>query len=191
MASILVVCSGNICRSPVAEGLLRRAVDRRLGVRAPSVASAGTIAVEGAPASHGSIVAAAELGVDIDAHRARHLTDAMIARADLCVCMAGEHRDEIVARVPAVADRTFTLKELGRLVEAVPAAEGDDLDTRLAAAATARRAGTARNPYDEDVADPLGMPLDTYRAVAWELDGWIGRLTGGLFGAVAPTAEGR
>ena len=50
MAGILVVCSGNICRSPIAEGLLRRALERRLDRAAPPVGSAGTIAVDGAPA---------------------------------------------------------------------------------------------------------------------------------------------
>jgi protein-tyrosine-phosphatase len=110
MASILVVCSGNICRSPIAEGLLRRALERRLGAAAPSVSSAGTIAIDGGPPSEGSIVAAAERGVDIAAHVATALTDAAIRTADLCLCMAGEHRDEIAGRVPEAAARAFTLK---------------------------------------------------------------------------------
>ena len=58
MASILVVCSGNICRSPIAEGFLRRAIGRRLGEGAPSVSSAGTIACDGNLPSEGRVTAA-------------------------------------------------------------------------------------------------------------------------------------
>jgi protein-tyrosine phosphatase len=191
MASILVVCSGNICRSPIAEGLLRRAIGRRLGDDAPVVSSAGTIAMDGAPASEGSVIASAELGVDIRAHSARHLTDALIEEADLCLCMAGEHRDEIVDRIPPRVDHTFTLKELVRLLEVAPPVSDAGLDERLEAAAAARSAGVATNAFDEDVADPLGMPLETYRAVAWELDAWTERLAAGLFGSVPAPAEGR
>ena len=193
MASILVVCSGNICRSPVAEGLLRRALVRRLGDAAPPVSSAGTIAMDGNPASEGSVVAAGELGVDIASHRARHLTPALIGEADLCVCMAAEHREAIAAMVPSAADRAFTLKELVRLLEGSTADEGDPdaLGERVDEAARLRAAGGSPNPFDEDVVDPLGMPLDTYRAVAWELDGWNDRLVAALFGPVAAAVEGR
>src|SRR5262245_18025106 len=121
MASILVVCSGNICRSPIAEGLLRRALHRRFGDAAPSVSSAGTIAFDGSPPSEGSVTAAAERGVDIAAHQGTELTDVAIEEAALCVCMAAEHRDEIAHRVAAAADRAFTLKELVRLLEVSPA----------------------------------------------------------------------
>ena len=54
-----------------------------------------------------------------------------------------------------------------------------------------RSGGFAGNPYDEDVVDPLGMPLESYRAIAWELDQWIGRLLNGLYGpAAVPEASG-
>ena len=193
MSSILVVCSGNICRSPVAEGLLRRGVQRRFGAEAPEVSSAGTIGLEGSPATRESVQAAAERGVDISTHLARRLSDAMVQRADLVVCMAAEHRAEIAQRVPAAIDRTFTLKELTRLLEedAPPSPQGAEaLATRAAAAAAAREAGGSTNPCDEDVVDPLGMPLETYRAIAWELDEWIERALSGLFGPVAAAVPG-
>jgi len=98
MAGILVVCSGNICRSPIAEGLLRRALERRLDRAAPPVGSAGTIAVDGAPAMPESIEAARERGADIRAHAARHLTPALIEDADLIVGMAAEHREAVGRR---------------------------------------------------------------------------------------------
>ena len=96
------------------------------------------------------------------------------------ICMAGEHRDDRRPARERCRDATFTLKELVRLLESLPPVadgEPDDLADRVASTAqAARAAGFAGNPYDEDVADPLGMPLETYRAIAWELDEWIGRL---------------
>lgn len=190
MTSILVVCSGNICRSPIAEGLLRRAMERRPGHDVPSIRSAGTIAMEGTPATPEAIAAARDRGVDIKTHRARRLTDAMIGEADLLVCMAAEHREEIDERVPAAGDRTFTLKELTRLLE-LDASPGD-LPGRVAAAARARAGGavTETDRFDEDVVDPLGMPLETYLAIAFELEEWTQRLADGLLGPVAVSAEG-
>jgi len=191
MTSILVVCSGNICRSPIAEGLLRRAIEARLGSSTPVLSSAGTIAMEGTPATPEAVTAAAERGVDIAGHRARRLTDPMIASARLLVCMAAEHREEIEARVPEASDRTFTLKELTRLLELhVPIATTTDLDARVATAAGARAAGELTDRFDEDVVDPLGMPLETYRAIAWELEEWADRLVVAMLGPAAVPVEG-
>jgi protein-tyrosine-phosphatase len=182
MTAILVVCTGNICRSPMAEGFLRDALIRRFGERAPAVSSAGTIGWTGSPASPESVVAAGERGSDIEAHQARELRPQMIEGADLILCMAGEHRE-------AVGDE---------VLEALPPAQPTDdpgaLVDRVAAANELRFAGGARNPHDEDISDPLGLPLDTYRAIAWELDEWNARLVDGLFGAepsaaAAPTEE--
>ena len=191
MAAILVVCSGNICRSPIAEGLLRRALERRLGGTAPVVGSAGTIAIDGAPAMPESIEAARERGVDIRMHTARPLTPELIDDADLVVTMAAEHRDEVRRLVPGAVPRTFTLKELTRVLEALPATESDlRLDTRIGAAAAARANCAPANRFDEDVVDPLGMPLDTYRAIAWEIDEWTDRLVTALYGPVHVRVEG-
>ena len=66
----------------------------------------------------------------------------------------------------------------------------DTLAARAAAAAATRRTGGSANPYDEDIVDPLGMPLETYRAIAWELDEWIERMLAGLFGPVAAGVVG-
>jgi protein-tyrosine phosphatase len=173
----------------VAEGLLRRALDRRLGGAAPTVRSAGTIGLVRNPATPEAVEAAAELGVDITAHEARRLVDAMIEEADLLLCMAAEHREEITERVPEAIDRTFTLKELTRLLELEPATGPAALLDRVGAAAAARAAGAPANQFDQDVVDPLGMPIETYRAIAWELDEWIERLVAGLLGPVSVHAE--
>lgn len=190
MTSILVVCTGNICRSPIAEGFLRAALIRRMASDAPEVTSAGTAGWEGSGAMPESIQAARERGVEIGSHVARRLDASHLAHADLIVTMAAEHRDAIAAWVPDIADRVFTLKELVRLIESMaPVTSSTDLVTRVAAAADRRRNGFAGNPLDDDVVDPLGMPLDSYRAIAWELEEWTERLAEGLAGPVPLPAQ--
>jgi protein-tyrosine phosphatase len=193
MTSILVVCTGNVCRSPIAEGLLRDALAERFGEQAPHVSSAGTTGWEGEGAMKESVAAAAERGTDISGHVARMVTGTMVEHAALVVTMATEHRDALSRFSPDTAHKTFTLKELVRLLESLEpvgdAPEGDDsaalLSDRVAGADTARRDGFEGNPHDEDVVDPLGMPMESYRAIAWELDEWVARLIVGLYGGVA------
>jgi protein-tyrosine phosphatase len=171
MSEILVVCTGNICRSPMAEGFLRAALIERLGEAAPLVSSAGTAGWDGSGAMDESIRSAQELGVDIRGHIARKLHGAMLEDADLIVCMAAEHRDTIVVAMPDLETKTFTIKELVRLLE--KSATGGSFEARVAAAAAARNGSS--HPA-EDVRDPLGDPIDGYREVADELYDLSGRL---------------
>lgn len=164
MSEILVVCTGNVCRSPMAEGFLRAALVERLGEAAPVVSSAGTAGWDGSGAMEESIRSAQEHGVDIRAHQARRLHGAMLEDADLIVCMAGEHRETIVAAMPDLAAKTFTLKGLVRLLERSNAR--GSLEARVAAAAAARNGSS---PQIEDVRDPLGDTIEGYREVADEL----------------------
>jgi protein-tyrosine phosphatase len=192
VASILVVCTGNVCRSPIAEAMLRSALRDRLDERAPTVASAGTAGWVGSPAEAGSITAAAELGFDLSAHRGRRLREHDLAEATLVIAMSGEHRDHVWELHPRASSRTFTLKELVRLLEAEPAVGEDTGRDRfdperalrdvVALADERRRAGAHRDRADEDIVDPLGMPIMTFRAVATELEEWCARLVDALFG---------
>jgi protein-tyrosine phosphatase len=188
MSSILVVCTGNICRSPIAEGLLRKALTSGFGAGAPSVSSAGVWGVIGSGATPEAVAAAEERGVDIRNHVARRVSGMPPIDDDLVLGMAREHRDALVDLDERLRDRTFTLKEFVRLVESLPPADDGDpsvsLRGRVAQAAAARADGFSGNPHDEDVVDPLGLPMQSYRAVAWELDEWITRLVDGLFGPV-------
>jgi protein-tyrosine phosphatase len=185
MASILVVCTGNVCRSPAAEGFLRRALRDRLGSGAPEVASAGTAGWEGSGATAESVRASAEHGVDTSGHVARILTVDQIRSADLIVAMAEEHTDAVVRLAPDAERRTFTLKSLVRLLEAEPGAPAG-LDA-VGRAAERRHDGFTGDPYDEDVADPLGRGMQAYRDMAWDLEEWTERLATVLYGP-APAA---
>ncbi|MGH2673796.1 MAG: low molecular weight phosphatase family protein [Actinomycetota bacterium] len=194
MTSILLVCTGNVCRSPIAEGMVRSILQARFGAAAPSVASAGTAGWVGSAADPSSVAAAAELGIDISAHRARQLRVDDVRSAELVLAMASEHRDAASRLFPGTEGRIFTLKELVLLLEDLPEAPSSgQLEDVLAAqvsAAHASRVGAIRDRRrDEDVMDPLGMPPDSFRAVARDLDDWCRRLVDGLFGrAPARTA---
>ena len=87
---VLFVCTGNICRSPMAEVIARRLLEQR-GVKGVEVSSAGTAAWDGAPASEGAYLVALEHGLDVSAHRARQITTDLIARADLVLGMSAHH----------------------------------------------------------------------------------------------------
>jgi len=91
---VLFVCSGNTCRSPLAEVLFRRmmAEQDRTDVE---VASAGTGAYDGAPASEGAYLVALERGLDLGAHRARLLTPEIVAGADLILTMSRGHLSRV------------------------------------------------------------------------------------------------
>lgn len=167
----------------------------RVGPSAPEVSSAGTIAHDGEPATIEAIDVASAYGIDASSHAARRLTRDDLADAHLVLAVSTEHRDEVNRLDAQAATKTFTLKELVRLLEDLPdRADGggpESLAARIAEAQAHRRAGFDGNPDDEDIADPLGHPLGTYRAVAWELASWSERLVRGLFGVPADATPPR
>lgn len=89
MTRLLFVCSGNTCRSPLAEVLVRREAERR-GIDVLA-ASAGTHAAEGASASPGAVAAARRRGADLTSHRSRSVDGALIAEADRVITMTPGH----------------------------------------------------------------------------------------------------
>lgn len=94
MTHVLFVCTGNICRSPLAEALFRREIGNRK-LDGFSSASAGTGAWDGAPASEGAYLVALEHGLDLSSHRARLLTRNLVQDANLIFAMARHHRTRI------------------------------------------------------------------------------------------------
>ena len=106
--NVLLVCTGNICRSPLAEEMLKRTLQER-GIEGVTVTSAGTGAWDGAPASEGAYLVGLERGLDLSGHRARLLTRELVDGADLILTMARHHR----ARVDELGGegRVFVLGE--------------------------------------------------------------------------------
>ncbi len=106
MDSIIFICTGNTCRSPMAEGLFRaRGGEEATGLKAES---AGLFTQDGLPASEYAIIAAKELGADITGHRARYLTAEMGRDAKYLVCMTAAHYDLVRVRCPGCEGKLFT-----------------------------------------------------------------------------------
>lgn len=161
--SILMVCTANICRSPMAEHLLREAL-RTASMRV-DVRSAGVRGWEGAEMDPAAAAELRRLGGDPTGFLARNLIDAYSEAADLILTATLEHRVAVLEAVPSALRRTFTLREFAHLVtevEAVRAETGSPRDlVRRAAAAR----GAARMS-DYAVPDPYGGSASTHRRTA-------------------------
>ena len=171
----------------MAAGFLRSGLAER-GVSGVGVASCGVVGWEGALAVPEAVEAMVEKGIDISAHTARRFEPEMARDADLILAMAAEHRVAVVAAVPECASRTFTLKELTHLLGRLPldAIEGGGAESRpaalAAAAARLRASGSVEPSRDEDVADPLGLGVEAFRATAWEIEGRCSEVLDAAFG---------
>src|SRR2546423_11960373 len=108
MKNVLFVCTGNVCRSPVAEGIFRHAVRGRGDFR---VMSAGLGAMEGQPPSPYAVQAVRELGIDISNQRSRMLTPDLVQQADYVFGMTHSHIDTVTLLYPQAAEKTFLLRE--------------------------------------------------------------------------------
>ncbi|ARK32756.1 low molecular weight protein arginine phosphatase [Halalkalibacter krulwichiae] len=107
MTNILFVCTGNTCRSPMAEALLRSRAGEEIEVK-----SAGVQAFPNSPASEGTLAVLAEKGIDTaEEHRAQHVTEELLEWADLILTMTHSHKQMLQTFYPHVSDYLFTLKE--------------------------------------------------------------------------------
>ena len=114
MKTILFLCTGNVCRSPMAEGLFRHAVQGRGEFR---ILSAGLGAVDGqAPTNH-SVQAMKEVGIDISWQRSRALTAELVRSADLILGMTHSHTETVALLYPKAAEKTFLLREFDETLE--------------------------------------------------------------------------
>jgi|GEM_PF-296003 len=175
--TILTVCTGNICRSPLAEVLLRARL-ARFGVR---VHSAGTHALVGAGMpEEAQLVARARHAhpADIAAHRARHLREPLVMESDLVLTMTQEQRGFAVQLVPSRLHRIFPVREFARAAHGLPDAEirrlaatgGDDPRVRLGAVIMAIAGRRGSISADDDVLDPYRQGTQAYETSAAQLD---------------------
>jgi protein-tyrosine phosphatase len=179
---LLFVCTGNLCRSPMAEVMLRRRLDER-GIDA-GVSSVGVLG-DGRPASASTIEVMAYLGHDVSGHVSRPLTADALGRADLVVALAREHVRESVLLVPTAFAKTFTLKELVRRgTEHGARQPGEPVDRWLARLHEGRTTRDQQgSSVDDDVEDPIGRRMAVYESVADELSALVDDLVDLLWGA--------
>jgi protein-tyrosine phosphatase len=187
---VLVVCTANVSRSPLGAAFLsKRLVDA--GVVA-SVRSAGVIRTR-LPVDELSVVVGRARGVDIAEHRPRRLTTVLLAEegTDLVIAMTRAHVREVVALDSSAWQRTFTLKELARLVRRERLAEVGDADVGDIGSWVVRF-GADRTVQDllgaderDDVGDPYGSSLAVHHDVATEIDQLVEEVVDGFLRFVA------
>jgi low molecular weight protein-tyrosine phosphatase len=180
-ARVLVVCTGNVCRSPAAELLLRAGLPDGAGI---AVHSAGVAARVGEPVAEPTARLLRARGVDPEGFAARQLTPVLLREADLVLTMTAEQRTGVVRRVPAVLRRTFTLREFADLATlAGPGAGPGRAAERLAdlvRAAPRGRSARAAGPEHDDVADPYRRPDDAHARALGRIEDAAGRLLAAL-----------
>ena len=164
---VLVVCVGNVCRSPLAERVLRMRFSELLPdtEAAFEVESAGVAAMVGSPMNELAAAELRRLGGDPDGFVSRDLDESIVAGADLVLTATRQLRSRLLEDAPRALRRTFTLTELATLV----APEALDGGTPPDAASLVKQAASLRGAVaveEYDVGDPMGQSEDVHRVVA-------------------------
>jgi protein-tyrosine phosphatase len=183
---VLFVCTGNICRSAIAEQVFRT----RYGSDTIEFSSAGTGALVGNGMPPQAAEISRQLGGVPDAHIARQLTQEMIAESDLVIALSREHRSEVVRTHPRANRYAFTLREFARVLETHSESARPTLIPRTATAAvrvlrdaipiiSSQRgyAGRPPVPDDDDVIDPYRREQAIYDRTGREISEAIETIT--------------
>jgi protein-tyrosine phosphatase len=175
---LVLICTGNRARSPIAEGYLRRL----LADLPVHVHSLGTLELEGAPALPEALEAAARAGLDLSAHRSRALGGRDLSDADLVLGFELSHVAAAVMDGGAARERVFSLPELVELLEqARTPLETDPIERARNAIAAANALRVTGAPLAE-LADPIGQSASFHRDTVERVRDLSVRLAIGLFG---------
>jgi protein-tyrosine phosphatase len=180
--AILFVCTGNVCRSPMAELLCRGWADPRADL---VVGSAGMRALVGHGIDTSTASVLGQLGLDPTRHRARQFRPELAATADLVLTAEAVHRDTIMADVPNAFRRTFTMKEFARLTRHATAEDPSDVVAELAGR---RGADGPPRPGSDDMPDPYLGKISQARAVAAVVNAAV-QATVQVLGFAVPPSE--
>ncbi len=146
--TILFVCTGNSCRSPIAEGLMKSKLPAELKNKVV-IRSAGTLGLNGNPATEFAVAVAKELGADISQHRSQGLSKELVREADVIFAMAPEHKTYVERTYPDVRDNVFLLRSFGRKPE---------------------------EKHNDRIEDPIGGSLAVYRECGEIIDSELNRI---------------
>ena len=198
MLDILFVCTGNICRSPMAETLFQSKLteDYPELTSFVRVHSAGTSAIEDNPATSSAVQAMDLWGIDLELHRASELTPSLLRDADLVVAMARDHLLSIERIYGKALKKSTTLKHIaslsGEIIERLgEEAVREESEARarikkvlelLAEAASAGGFMADIQSRGSDIIDPIGSSLQVYLGVAEDIDSSLDQVMPALFG---------
>jgi protein-tyrosine-phosphatase len=183
--TVLFVCTGNICRSPIAERVAKAYLEAALGAEAADfrLESAGAQAVVGAGVHRDSAAVLTSLGGDARGFAARQLTEDLARDVDLVLALTRGHRRSVLKRAPRGLARTFTLLEAADLASRVPFGtdlQGTNLPDRCRSLVREMAAGRTRRSSDvrDDIPDPIGQPAAVHEDVGQTIADAIVRLFG-------------